>query len=92
MDASSRVHEWVTWHIKLGVEPCKLAPPFGYTVLDTLGMESDRCVYLDYNATTPLEPKVLEAITTALKDAWGNPSSAHHAGKVNACSKLCLRN
>ena len=49
-------------------------------------MASDCCVYLDYNATTPLEPKVLEAITTALKDAWGNPSSAHHAGKLNAYS------
>jgi len=39
-------------------------------------MASDCCVYLDYNATNPLEPKVLEAITTALKDAWGNPSWA----------------
>ena len=29
---------------------------------------------------------MLEAITTALKDAWGNPSSAHHAGKLNAYS------
>ena len=34
----------------------------------TLDMASDCCVYVDYNATTPLELKVLEAITTALKD------------------------
>ena len=38
-------------------------------------------VYLDYNATTPLAPEVLEAITSALRDAWGNPSSSYHAGK-----------
>lgn len=37
-------------------------------------------VYLDYNATTPLAPEVLEAITVALRDAWGNPSSSYHAG------------
>ena len=37
-------------------------------------------VYLDYNATTPLAPEVLSVITTALRDAWGNPSSGHHAG------------
>lgn len=37
-------------------------------------------LYLDYNATTPLEPEVLESINAALKDAWGNPSSAHDAG------------
>ncbi len=37
-------------------------------------------VYLDYNATTPLAPEVLETITAALRDAWGNPSSNHFAG------------
>ena len=37
-------------------------------------------VYLDYNATTPLAPEVLDVITTVLRDAWGNPSSGHHAG------------
>ena len=38
-------------------------------------------VYLDYNATTPLEPTVVEVIHTALVHAWGNPSSSHGAGK-----------
>ncbi|XP_060080503.1 selenocysteine lyase-like, partial [Ylistrum balloti] len=37
-------------------------------------------IYLDYNATTPLEPDVLGAISTALSEAWGNPSSSHDAG------------
>ena len=38
-------------------------------------------VYLDYNATTPLAPEVIEAITDTLKEAWGNPSSSYPAGK-----------
>lgn len=38
-------------------------------------------VYMDYNATTPLEESVLQAIHNALKDAWGNPSSTHSTGK-----------
>lgn len=42
-------------------------------------MNLDR-IYMDYNATTPLEPEVIEAITEALQDAWGNPSSNYIAG------------
>lgn len=38
-------------------------------------------IYLDYNATSPLEPSVLAAIYDALRDAWGNPSSSYTAGK-----------
>ncbi|KAK3105695.1 hypothetical protein FSP39_003649 [Pinctada imbricata] len=37
-------------------------------------------VYLDYNATTPLDDEVLESITHALKSAWGNPSSSYQQG------------
>ncbi|XP_077998899.1 selenocysteine lyase-like [Glandiceps talaboti] len=40
-----------------------------------------KSIYLDYNATTPLEDEVLSAIHDALRDAWGNPSSSHDAGK-----------
>ncbi|XP_002737381.1 selenocysteine lyase-like [Saccoglossus kowalevskii] len=40
-----------------------------------------KSIYLDYNATTPLEPDVLSSIQLALQDAWGNPSSAHSAGQ-----------
>ena len=39
-------------------------------------------VYMDYNATTPLETTVLEAIHDALRDAWGNPSSGYKAGQL----------
>lgn len=42
-------------------------------------MNQDR-IYMDYNATTPLEPEVIQAVTEALEDAWGNPSSNYIAG------------
>ncbi|KAL4630707.1 selenocysteine lyase [Arapaima gigas] len=43
--------------------------------------DQDGRIYMDYNATTPLEPEVAEAITEALKEAWGNPSSSYLPGR-----------
>jgi cysteine desulfurase len=40
-----------------------------------------RTVYLDYNATTPLDPLVREAMLPFLGEIWGNPSSVHHIGR-----------
>lgn len=37
-------------------------------------------VYLDYNATTPVDPDVLKAMLPYLRDEFGNPSSAHALG------------
>jgi cysteine desulfurase len=37
-------------------------------------------VYLDYNATTPVDPAVLETMLPYLSDHFGNPSSAHAYG------------
>jgi tRNA (5-methylaminomethyl-2-thiouridylate)-methyltransferase len=39
-------------------------------------------VYLDHNATTPLRAEVVEAMTAALCDLPGNPSSAHAPGRA----------
>jgi cysteine desulfurase len=39
-------------------------------------------IYLDYNATTPVDPAVADAIALALRTLWGNPSSAHMLGKA----------
>lgn len=39
-------------------------------------------IYLDYNATTPVDPAVSDAIARALRDLWGNPSSSHSYGKA----------
>uniref|UniRef100_A0A8C9S3A1 Selenocysteine lyase n=1 Tax=Scleropages formosus TaxID=113540 RepID=A0A8C9S3A1_SCLFO len=36
---------------------------------------------MDYNATTPLEAEVIKAITEALREAWGNPSSSYLPGR-----------
>ena len=38
-------------------------------------------VYFDYNATTPLDPGVREAMLPFLGDIWGNPSSVHQIGR-----------
>ncbi len=37
-------------------------------------------VYLDHNATTPLHPRVVEAMIPVLRDGYGNPSSTHAEG------------
>jgi cysteine desulfurase len=39
-------------------------------------------IYLDYNATTPIDPTVLEAMLPFLKEYFGNPSSGHFFGKA----------
>lgn len=36
-------------------------------------------IYLDYNATTPCDPLVLDAMLPFFNETFGNPSSAHHA-------------
>jgi cysteine desulfurase len=38
-------------------------------------------IYLDYNATTPVAPEVLEAMLPFLQEEYGNPSSAHAYGR-----------
>lgn len=37
-------------------------------------------IYLDYNATTPIAPEVVEAMKPFLEDNFGNPSSKHWYG------------
>jgi len=38
-------------------------------------------IYLDYNATTPVRPEVLEALLPYYREQFGNPSSVHWAGR-----------
>jgi cysteine desulfurase len=39
-----------------------------------------KSIYLDYNATTPIDREVAEAMTPYLYDHFGNPSSSHPFG------------
>jgi cysteine desulfurase len=39
-------------------------------------------IYLDYNATTPVDPAVLDALVPYLREHFGNPSSSHAYGKA----------
>ncbi|MEH6994864.1 cysteine desulfurase family protein [Neobacillus drentensis] len=38
-------------------------------------------IYLDYNASTPFAPEVVDAMQPLLNDYYGNPSALHWAGK-----------
>ena len=39
-------------------------------------------IYLDFNATTPIAPSVLEAMTPFFSNHYGNPSSSHALGRA----------
>jgi cysteine desulfurase len=39
-------------------------------------------IYLDYNATTPHDPEVIEAMRPFLEEEFGNPSSSHSYGNA----------
>lgn len=51
------------------------APPVSYCIC------VPRTIYFDYNATTPLDAGVREAMLLFLTENWGNPSSVHHVGR-----------
>ncbi len=43
--------------------------------------ERNRPIYLDYNATTPHDPEVIEVMRPYLEEHFGNPSSSHWYGR-----------
>ena len=38
-------------------------------------------IYFDYNATTPVDPRVLQKMVPYFQNLYGNPSSAHSVGQ-----------
>ncbi len=50
-----------------------------------------RPVYLDHNATTPVDPRVVEAMLPALTGEFGNPSSAHAYAGAPRSALACAR-
>jgi cysteine desulfurase len=38
-------------------------------------------IYLDHNATTPMDPRVVDAMVPVLREGFGNPSSLHWFGQ-----------
>jgi len=46
-----------------------------------------RQIYLDHNATTPVDEEVLKAMLPSYREAFGNPSSAHAQGRA---ARVCL--
>ena len=59
--------------------PRPIAPPRGVGSIGSRlpGATHDTCVYLDYNATTPIFPEVAAAMEPFLWEHFGNPSSGH---------------
>ncbi len=48
-------------------------------------------IYLDYNATTPIHPGVVQAMQPYLDGHFGNPSSSHPYGKTTNDAVLQAR-
>ena len=44
-------------------------------------------IYLDHNATTPVDSRVVDAVTGVLRDQFGNASSVHTFGQS---AKSCV--
>lgn len=41
----------------------------------------DKCIYLDYNGTTPIRSEVVDEMLPYLSEHFGNPSSSHYYGQ-----------
>src|SRR5262245_3502861 len=60
---------------------CRASRPVSYAFFRGGRMNASRPIYLDYNATTPIDPAVRAAMLPFLETHFGNPSSTHAYGK-----------
>jgi cysteine desulfurase len=57
----------------------------------TSGSGHDRVIYLDHQATTPVDACVLDAMLPYLTTCYGNPSSSHAYGRAAAAAVRAAR-
>lgn len=53
-----------------------------------MASEMPPCVYLDHHATTPIDPRVIDAMTDAMRRFVGNPNSVEHAAGRKAAAAI----
>lgn len=51
-------------------------------IIEKLAKQLTKQIYLDYNATTPIDPLVVKAMLPFLNKHFGNPSSTHKFGVI----------
>jgi cysteine desulfurase len=56
------------------------------------GISTDQVIYLDHQATTPVDPRVLDVMLPYLTSSYGNPSSLHAYGRQAAEAIRVARN
>jgi cysteine desulfurase len=56
------------------------------------GISTDQAIYLDHQATTPVDPRVLDVMLPYLTSSYGNPSSLHAYGRRAAEAIRVARN
>src|SRR5438128_9804651 len=62
--------------------PARVWPVDKYEIARSEGLFPMAPIYLDYNATTPIDPAVRAAMLPFLGEEFGNPSSAHAYGRA----------
>ncbi|WP_277669579.1 cysteine desulfurase family protein [Saccharomonospora viridis] len=60
--------------------------------MTVLSRPSTGPIYLDYNATTPIDPAVTASLLPYVSDEFGNPSSGHHYGRKPRTALAAARN
>jgi cysteine desulfurase len=69
------------WYSKLGFVIFNFSTPVLHrSIMPRRLTTMPKPIYLDYNATTPHDPEVIEAMRPFFEEEFGNPSSSHFYG------------